>query len=55
MAILTIDPNLDRYCIYGWCLVGKKQICPFCREKVGSSYKRSFSQKEILFSLSSIF
>ncbi|XP_075585958.1 E3 ubiquitin ligase Rnf121 isoform X2 [Dermatophagoides farinae] len=43
----TIDPSLQektytltcghtyhQYCIFGWCLVGKKQLCPFCREKV---------------------
>ncbi|XP_054159357.1 E3 ubiquitin ligase RNF121-like [Oppia nitens] len=29
------------YCIYGWCLVGKKQVCPFCREKV--DLKKLFS------------
>lgn len=22
------------YCIRGWCIVGKKQICPYCKEKV---------------------
>ncbi|XP_027194210.2 E3 ubiquitin ligase RNF121 [Dermatophagoides pteronyssinus] len=44
---MTMDPSLQektytlscghtyhQYCIFGWCLVGKKQLCPFCREKV---------------------
>jgi RING finger protein 121 len=22
------------FCIRGWCIVGKKQICPYCKEKV---------------------
>lgn len=31
---LTCGHTYHQYCIYGWCLVGKKQLCPFCREKV---------------------
>lgn len=31
---LTCGHRYHEYCIYGWCLVGKKQVCPFCREKV---------------------
>lgn len=31
---LTCGHTYHEYCIYGWCLVGKKQVCPFCREKV---------------------
>lgn len=31
---LSCGHKYHEYCIYGWCLVGKKQICPFCREKV---------------------
>lgn len=22
------------YCIRGWCIIGKKQTCPYCKEKV---------------------
>jgi RING finger protein 121 len=31
---LSCGHTYHEYCIYGWCLVGKKQVCPFCREKV---------------------
>lgn len=31
---LTCGHKFHEYCIYGWCLVGKRQVCPFCREKV---------------------
>lgn len=29
------------YCIRGWCIIGKKQICPYCKEKV--DLQRMFS------------
>lgn len=32
--VLTCGHKFHEYCIYGWCLVGKRQVCPFCREKV---------------------
>lgn len=31
---LSCGHKYHEYCIYGWCLIGKKQVCPFCREKV---------------------
>ena len=31
---LSCGHKYHEYCIYGWCLMGKKQVCPFCREKV---------------------
>lgn len=31
---LTCGHIYHQYCIFGWSLVGKKQVCPFCREKV---------------------
>lgn len=31
---LSCGHKFHEYCIYGWCLVGKRQVCPFCREKV---------------------
>lgn len=34
---LSCGHRFHEYCIYGWCLVGKKQLCPFCREKVDTS------------------
>lgn len=32
--VLTCGHKFHEYCIYGWCLIGKRQVCPFCREKV---------------------
>lgn len=26
--------RFHEFCIRGWCIIGKKQICPYCREKV---------------------
>lgn len=34
LFVLTCGHKFHEYCIYGWCLVGKRQVCPFCREKV---------------------
>lgn len=34
---LSCGHKFHEYCIYGWSLVGKKQLCPFCREKVDTS------------------
>lgn len=31
---LTCGHSFHENCIRGWTLVGKNQICPFCREKV---------------------
>lgn len=35
--VLTCGHKFHEFCIYGWCLVGKRQVCPFCREKVDLS------------------
>lgn len=32
--VLSCGHKFHEYCIYGWCLVGKRQTCPFCSEKV---------------------
>lgn len=34
-------PRFHEFCIRGWCIVGKKQTCPYCKEKV--DLKRMFS------------
>uniref|UniRef100_A0A4V0Y8N4 Putative ring-containing e3 ubiquitin ligase n=1 Tax=Rhodnius prolixus TaxID=13249 RepID=A0A4V0Y8N4_RHOPR len=31
---LSCDHVFHEFCIRGWCIVGKKQICPYCKEKV---------------------
>ena len=30
----SYDCRFHEFCIRGWCIVGKKQTCPYCREKV---------------------
>eukprot|EP00112_Aurelia_sp_Birch-Aquarium-sp1_P014032 Seg3.26 transcript_id=Seg3.26/GoldUCD/mRNA.D3Y31 product="RING finger protein 121" protein_id=Seg3.26/GoldUCD/D3Y31 len=31
---LSCGHLFHEFCIRGWCIVGKKQICPYCKEKV---------------------
>lgn len=38
---LNSTPRFHEFCIRGWCIVGKKQMCPYCKEKV--DLKRMFS------------
>uniref|UniRef100_UPI00358E9544 E3 ubiquitin ligase Rnf121-like isoform X1 n=1 Tax=Myxine glutinosa TaxID=7769 RepID=UPI00358E9544 len=38
---LSCDHVFHEFCIRGWCIVGKKQTCPYCKEKV--DLKRMFS------------
>ena len=33
---LSCGHTFHEFCIRGWCIVGKKQICPYCKEKVRS-------------------
>ncbi|XP_054712193.1 LOW QUALITY PROTEIN: E3 ubiquitin ligase Rnf121-like [Uloborus diversus] len=37
---LTCGHTFHEFCIRGWCIVGKKQTCPYCKEKV--DLKRMF-------------
>lgn len=37
---LDCDHIFHEFCIRGWCIVGKKQTCPYCKEKV--DLKRMF-------------
>ena len=37
---LNIKLRFHEFCIRGWCIVGKKQTCPYCKEKV--DLKRMF-------------
>lgn len=37
---LTCGHLFHEFCIRGWCIVGKKQTCPYCKEKV--DLKRMF-------------
>merc|ERR1712002_86068 len=38
---LGCDHVFHEFCIRGWCIVGKKQTCPYCKEKV--DLRRMFS------------
>lgn len=40
-ALNVLLPRFHEFCIRGWCIVGKKQTCPYCKEKV--DLKRMFS------------
>ena len=31
---LSCKHVFHEFCIRGWCIVGKKQTCPYCKEKV---------------------
>ena len=36
-CVLCLDcvcSSFHEFCIRGWCIVGKKQTCPYCKEKV---------------------
>ncbi|MCL4124162.1 UNVERIFIED_CONTAM: hypothetical protein GTU68_049742 [Idotea baltica] len=37
---LSCGHTFHEFCIRGWCIVGKKQTCPYCKEKV--DLKRMF-------------
>ncbi|VEL38833.1 unnamed protein product [Protopolystoma xenopodis] len=39
------------FCIRGWCIVGKKDICPYCKEKVRlkEMFKNPWEKPHILF------
>ncbi|XP_050511794.1 RING finger protein 121 [Diabrotica virgifera virgifera] len=38
---LSCEHVFHEFCIRGWCIVGKKQTCPYCKEKV--DLKKMFS------------
>ncbi|XP_057173028.1 E3 ubiquitin ligase RNF121 isoform X2 [Ursus arctos] len=44
---LSCNHVFHEFCIRGWCIVGKKQTCPYCKEKV--DLKRMFSNPYPLF------
>ncbi|XP_019386029.1 PREDICTED: RING finger protein 121-like [Crocodylus porosus] len=41
LALVFLSSVFHEFCIRGWCIVGKKQTCPYCKEKV--DLKRMFS------------
>jgi len=32
--VLDCNHSFHEWCIRGWCIIGKKHTCPFCKEKV---------------------
>ncbi|KAI1307345.1 putative ring finger protein [Halotydeus destructor] len=44
---LTCGHEFHEYCIYGWSLIGKKDNCPYCKERVdmGLILSRSYLQR----------
>lgn len=48
---LTCGHLFHEFCIRGWCIVGKKQICPYCQEKVDLKrlFKNPWQKPHILF------
>ena len=32
--VLDCGHSFHEWCIRGWCIIGKKHTCPFCKEKV---------------------
>lgn len=48
---LSCGHLFHEFCIRGWCIVGKKQICPYCKEKVDLKrmFKNPWERPHILF------
>lgn len=44
---LSCHHVFHEFCIRGWCIIGKKQTCPYCKEKV--DLKRLFSNPYVKF------
>ncbi|CAM4659625.1 unnamed protein product [Lepidochelys kempii] len=44
------DARFHEFCIRGWCIVGKKQTCPYCSEKVDLKRKPAPDPNSQLFS-----
>ena len=40
LSLTKRSTRFHEFCIRGWCIVGKKQTCPYCKEKV--DLKRMF-------------
>lgn len=48
---LSCGHLFHEFCIRGWCIVGKKQTCPYCKEKVDLKrmFKNPWERPHILF------
>ncbi|KAJ1819111.1 hypothetical protein LPJ56_003713 [Coemansia sp. RSA 2599] len=53
--VLSCRHEFHATCIRGWCMVGKKDVCPFCREKVDLElFKRNPWDKQELFYVTAV-
>lgn len=48
---LTCEHVFHEFCIRGWCIVGKKQTCPYCKEKVDlkKMFRNPWQRPHVLF------
>jgi len=48
---LTCGHLFHEFCIRGWCIIGKKQTCPYCKEKVDLKrmFKNPWERPHVLF------
>ncbi len=48
---LTCKHRFHEFCIRGWCIVGKRQTCPYCKEKVDLKrmFKNPWERPHVLF------
>lgn len=51
IVILDELARFHEFCIRGWCIVGKKQTCPYCQEKVDLKrmFKNPWEKPHVLF------
>lgn len=48
---ISCNHEFHDFCIRGWCLIGKKNICPLCREKVNLSetFTRPWDKVDVMY------
>lgn len=48
---LTCKHSFHEKCLRGWCIIGKKQICPYCKEKVNlqKTFSNPWEKPHVLF------
>eukprot|EP00053_Salpingoeca_punica_P012562 m.112601 g.112601 ORF g.112601 m.112601 type:complete len:366 (-) comp15981_c0_seq1:458-1555(-) len=49
---LACGHRFHEFCIRGWCIIGKKDTCPFCKEKVDmrSIFQSPWARKDVVYS-----
>ncbi|KJE97096.1 ring finger protein [Capsaspora owczarzaki ATCC 30864] len=48
---LECQHHFHEFCIRGWCIVGKKQTCPYCKEKVDlkQMFRNPWEKQDLLY------